>query len=325
MKANQTITYFIIKGISDDPELQAPIFVLVLLIYLISLVGNMSLLLLVCLDSHLHTPMYFFLANLSIVDMMSSTVTLHKILLTFITGDHTVPYLACMIQFYIFASLTAHELFILMAMSYDRYVAICRPLYYKIIMNFKICLLLASFCWVLGFMQYVSFIWFAYKISCFSTNVIDHFCCHLVPIMEIACSDITILETLSNTQGLVVYFIIPFLLITTSYIFIIRSIMKIRSTVGRRKAFYTCSSHLTVFVLLSATMIFQYLIPSNSLGSKKLHSLLNMAIVPMLNPFIYSLKNKDVKTAFRRRIWKCKVNTFCWINVGNVIRMMKKI
>ncbi|XP_056397375.1 olfactory receptor 5B12-like [Hyla sarda] len=307
MKANQTMTYFIIKGISDDPELQAPIFLLVLLIYLISLVGNMSLLLLVCLDSHLHTPMYFFLANLSIVDMMSPTVTLHKILLTFITADNTVSYLACIAQFYMFTSLTADELLILMAMSYDRYVAICRPLNYNIIMNFKICLLLASFCWTFGFIQYVSFIWFVSKISCFSTNVIDHFCCDLVPILEIACSDITILKTLSNTQGLMVYFVIPFLVILTSYIFIIRSIMKIRSTIGRRKAFYTCSSHLTVIMLLYATLIFQYLIPSNSLGSKKLHSLLNMAIIPVLNPFIYSLKNKDVKAAFKRRIGKCKV------------------
>ncbi|XP_056397377.1 olfactory receptor 5B12-like [Hyla sarda] len=317
------MTYFIIKGISDDPELQAPIFVLVLLIYLVVLVGNMSLLLLVCLDSHLHTPMYFFLANLSIVDMMSPIVTLHKILLTFITGDNTVPYLACIVEIYMFSSLTTHELFILVAMSYDRYVAICRPLNYNIIMNFKICLVLTSFCWIFGFIHHVSFIWFLYKISCFSTNVIDHFCCDLVPIMKIACSDITILEMLSNTQGLMVFFIIPFLLILTSYIFIIRSIMKIRSSIGRRKAFYTCSSHLTVIVLLFATFILQYLIPSNSLGSKKLHSLFNMAIVPMLNPFIYSLKNKDVKAAFTRRIRK--VNTFCYINVSSVIRMEKKI
>ncbi|XP_056397381.1 olfactory receptor 5B12-like [Hyla sarda] len=325
MKENQTITYFIIKGISDVPELQAPIFVLVLLIYLVVLVGNMSLLLLVCLDSHLHTPMYFFLANLSIVDMMSPTVTLHKILLTFITGDNMVSYLACMVEIYMFSSLTAHELFILTAMSYDRYVAICRPLNYKIIMDFKICLLLATFCWIFGFLQYTSFIWFVSKISCFSTNVIDHFCCDLVPIIEIACSDVTILETLSNTQGLIIYFIIPFLLIFSSYVFIIRSIMKIRSTVGRRKAFYTCSSHLTIIILLYATLIFQYLIPSNSLGSKKLHSLFNMAIIPVLNPFIYSLKNKDVKTAFTRKIGKCKMNAFCCIFEGSVTRMKKKI
>ncbi|XP_069800186.1 olfactory receptor 5B12-like [Dendropsophus ebraccatus] len=304
--ANQTVTYFIIKGISDVHELQAPIFVLVLLIYLIVLGGNMSLLLLVCLDSHLHTPMYFFLANLSIVDMTSSTVTLHKILLMFITGNNTVLYLACMVQFYMFSVLQGHELFILTAMGYDRYVAICRPLNYNIIMNYKICLLLASFCWIFGFIQFIPQVWFVSKISCFFTNVIDHFCCDLVPIMAIACSDITMLEIITDTEALIVYFIIPFLFIITSYIFIIRSIMQIRSSIGRRKAFYTCSSHLTVIVLLYSTLLFLYLIPSNISDSKKWFSLFNMGIVPMLNPLIYSLRNRDIKSAFRKRIGNVK-------------------
>ncbi|XP_069800200.1 olfactory receptor 8G17-like [Dendropsophus ebraccatus] len=325
MKPNHTSIYFIIKGISEVPELQAPIFVLVLLIYLICLFGNMSLLLLVCLDSHLHTPMYFFLANLSTVDMLSSTVNLHKILLTFITGDNTMLYVACIVQLYMFGSLLGHGLFILTAMSYDRYVAICRPLNYYIIMDLKKCLLLASFCWLFGFIQYVPFIWFVSRISCFSTNIIDHFSCDLVPLMENACSDITILEGVSNIQGLIVYVIIPFLLILTSYIFIIRSIIKIRSSTGRRKAFYTCSSHLTVIVLLYTTLIFQYLVPSNVLGNKKMFSLFNMAIVPVLNPLIYSLNNKDVKTAFRKRVEKSTINTFCCIMVDSIIGMKKKI
>ncbi|XP_044162292.1 olfactory receptor 5B12-like [Bufo gargarizans] len=311
MKQNQTfITYFIIKGISDVPELQAPIFLLVLLIYIIVLVGNMSLLLLVCLDSHLHTPMYFFLANLSIADMTSSTVTLHKILVTFITGDNTMLYLACMVQAYMFGSLSGHALFILTAMSYDRYVAVCRPLNYHIIMNLKICLILASFCWIFGFLQVVPFSWFLSEISCFSTNVIDHFFCDLVPIMNIACSDIVILESLNFIQGLTIYIITPFLLTFVSYVFIIRAIMKIRSSFGRRKAFYTCSSHLTVITLLYTTLILQYAIPNNGLGSKKLFSLFNTAMVPILNPLIYSLKNKDVKSAFIKVIRKCKVESF---------------
>ncbi|XP_069800199.1 olfactory receptor 5B12-like [Dendropsophus ebraccatus] len=324
MKLNQTVMYFIIKGISDVPELQAPIFVLVLLIYLISLVGNMSLLSLVCLDLHLHTPMYFFLANLSIVDMTSTTVTLHKILLTFITGDNTMIYLACIIQFYMFASLSGHGLFILTSMGYDRYVAICRPLNYYIIMNYKTCLVLVSFCWIFGFIQVFPYVWIISKISCFSTNIIDHFCCDLVPFLEIACSDITTLENVSNIQGLIVYVIIPFFLTLTSYIFIIRAIMKIRSSIGRRKAFYTCSSHLTVIMLLYTTLIFQYLIPSNVLGSKKLFSLFNTAIVPMLNPLIYSLKNKDVKSALRRRIMKFNTNSFCSVMIGSVIGKKKR-
>ncbi|KAM3912216.1 olfactory receptor 5B12-like [Leptodactylus fuscus] len=326
MKQNQTIiTYFILKGISDVPELQAPIFVLVLLIYLIVLVGNLSLLLLVCLDSHLHTPMYFFLSNLSIVDMTSTTVTLHKILLTFLTGDNTVVYLACMVQFYMFASLSTQGLFIVTAMSYDRYVAICRPLSYTIIMNYKVCLLLSSFCWMFGFIQVIPFILLVSQISCISTNVIDHFCCDLLPFMEIACSDITILQRLSNIQGLIVYTVIPFLFTLTSYIFIITTILRIRSSMGRQKAFYTCSSHLTVITLLYTTLIFQYSIPSNNLGSKKWYSLFNTAIVPMLNPLIYSLKNKDIKSAFRRRIGKCQDSASCCIMGGSVNRKKKKI
>ncbi|KAM3912215.1 olfactory receptor 5B12-like [Leptodactylus fuscus] len=307
MKQNQTIvTYFIIKGISDVPEIQAVIFVLVLLIYLITLVGNLTLLLLVWTDSHLHTPMYFFLANLSMLDMMTSTVTLHKILLTFLTGDNKVLYVACMVQFYMFASLSSDGLFVLTAMSYDRYVAICQPLNYHVMINLKICLLLASFCWVFGFIQVIPYIWIISKISCYSSNEIDHFFCDLVPLVSISCSDTTILVRLSSIQGLIIYAIIPLLLIFTSYIFIIRAIMKIRSNIGRRKVFYTCSSHLALILLMYATLISQYMVPSNSLGSKKLFSLFNTAIVPVVNPLIYSLKNKDVKTAFRWRLEKCK-------------------
>ncbi|XP_071980965.1 olfactory receptor 8D1-like [Engystomops pustulosus] len=306
------VTYFIIKGISDVPALQAPIFVLVLLIYLVVLVGNMTLFLLVCLDPHLHTPMYFFLANMSIADMTSSTITLHKILLTFITGDNTMLYVACMVQFYTYASFSGHGLFILTAMSYDRYVAICRPLNYRSIMNLKICLLLVSFCWIFGFIQVVPYMWLISKISCYATNDIDHFFCDLVPLINISCSDVTLLVRLANIQGLIIYALTPFFLILTSYIFIIKAIMKIRSSIGRRKIFYTCSSHLALIVLLYMTLISQYMVPSNSLGSKKLFSLFNTAVVPVLNPLIYSLKNKDVKSAFRRGLEKWKADTcFC--------------
>ncbi|KAG8552808.1 hypothetical protein GDO81_003080 [Engystomops pustulosus] len=306
------VTYFIMKGISDVPALQAPIFVLVLLIYLVVLVGNMTLFLLVCLDPHLHTPMYFFLANMSIADMTSSTITLHKILLTFITGDNTMLYVACMVQFYTYASFSGHGLFILTAMSYDRYVAICRPLNYRAIMNLRICLLLVSFCWIFGFIQVVPYMWLISKISCYATNDIDHFFCDLVPLINISCSDVTLLVRLANIQGLIIYALTPFLLILTSYIFIIKAIMKIQSGIGRRKIFYTCSSHLALIVLLYMTLISQYMVPSNSLGSKKLFSLFNTAVVPVLNPVIYSLKNKDVKSAFRRGLEKCKADTcFC--------------
>ncbi|XP_069800189.1 olfactory receptor 5B12-like [Dendropsophus ebraccatus] len=325
MKPNQTVTYFIMKGLSDDPKLQAPIFVLVLLIYLIVLFGNMGLLLLICLESHLHTPMYFFLGNLSIVDMMSCTITLHKTLQMFITGDNTVSYLACMVEFYMFEAVIALEVLVLTTMSFDRYVAICRPLNYKIIMNYKICLLLASFCWLFSFLHYIPQGYVAFRISCFTTNVIDHFFCDLVPLVEIICPDsLKLLRLLTNTEGLIVYNIAPFLLTLTSYIFIIRAIMKIGTSIGRRKAFYTCSSHLIVNTLLYTSFILQYYIPSNVLGSKKIFSLFNTVILSLLNPFLYSIRNEDIKIAFRRRIEKCSSYTFFRI-LGNVIGMRKEI
>ncbi|XP_069800187.1 olfactory receptor 5B12-like [Dendropsophus ebraccatus] len=273
MTGNQTVTYFIIKGLSDDPNLQAPIFVLVLLIYLISLFGNMTLFILVCLDSHLHTPMYFFLANLSIVDMTSCTVTLHKTLLIFITGDNTVPYLACMVEFYLFAVLIGHEVFILTAMSYDRYVAICRPLNYKVIMNFKV--------------------------KAFHTSEIIVTGPNSKSPLKPSRHRRQRKRQPNNTS---VNKVLP---VTTAS----ESIIKIRSSIGRRKAFYTCSSHITVIVLLYTTLTFQYLTPGKASGSKKWFSLFNTAIIPLLNPLIYSLRNKDVKKAFRRRIGKCETKT----------------
>ncbi|XP_069800191.1 olfactory receptor 5B12-like [Dendropsophus ebraccatus] len=325
MKLNETVSYFIMKGLSYDPKLQAPIFVLVLIIYLIVLLGNMGLLLLICLDPHLHTPMYFFLGNLSIVDMMSCTITLHRTLQMFITGDNKVPYLTYLVELYLFEAVIALEVLVLTAMSYDRYVAICRPLNYQTIMSYKICQLLASFCWIFSFLHYIPQISVAFKISCFTTNVIDHFFCDLVPFMEIICPhSLKMLRLLTNTEGLLVYNIIPFSLTVTSYIFIIRAIMKIRTSIGRRKAFYTCSSHLIVNTLLYTAFILQYYIPSNIVGSKKLFSLFNTVILSLLNPFLYSLRNEDIKIAFKRRIGKLKSNTFCHI-VANVIGMRKEI
>ncbi|XP_069800244.1 olfactory receptor 5B12-like [Dendropsophus ebraccatus] len=295
------IRFFIINGITDVPELQLPIFLIVLLIYLITLGGNMTLLLLVCLDHRLHTPMYFFLANLSIVDMSSSTITLHKILSSFITGDKTISYTSCMIQSYMFGSLIGHELFILAAMSYDRYVAICNPLRYHMVMNPRTCSLLASSCWVWGFLQVIPPVGILFNFSCYSSIEVNHFFCDIGPLMKITCDDTSLLENLFFIEGLLVLNLTPFLLTFIPYIFIIITILKIRGGVGRRKAFYTCSSHLTAVILLYTTLVGQYLTPnlSSILESKKYFALFNMAAVPMLNPLIYSLKNKDVKRAFR--------------------------
>ncbi|KAM4696275.1 olfactory receptor 8G17-like [Rhinophrynus dorsalis] len=296
------VTYFILKGISELPELQVPIFLLVLSIYLFTVSGNMIILLLVCLDPQLHTPMYFFLGNLSVLDLTCCTVTLHKILFMFITGDNTFSVLNCKLQMYLFSSLTSDELLLLTAMSYDRYVAICKPLHYPVIMSQRVCILLSSVCWIMGFIDFIPYLILLSNVFCYKSNIINHFYCDLVPIMNLACSDISVLEIWLFIEGLFIQSLLPFLLTFVSYVFIIISIIKISTSYGRHKAFYTCSSHLTVVILLYVTLFYQYQKPMSmdTLDSNKLSALFNTVAVPVLNPLIYSLRNKDVKAAFRR-------------------------
>ncbi|KAM4641812.1 olfactory receptor 8A1-like [Discoglossus pictus] len=292
------------KGISDIPGLQTPIFLLVLLIYLIILGGNLTILLLVCLDRHLHTPMYFFLGNLSLLDMSSTTITLQSTLVTFITGDNTVSFLGCMWQMFIFSCMVQNELFLLTAMSYDRYVAICNPLHYPMIMRYRVCVLLVVVCCLVSLIRATPYSVLLAEYPCYVSNVINHFFCDLVPLMKLSCSDTFVLEMLILTEGMLITLLTRCSLTFISYVFIIGTILKIRSSTGRSKAFYTCSSHLTVVLLLYLTLFCQYMRPvsTDSLESNKLFSLFNTAIVPMLNPLIYSLKNKDVKSALRRQL-----------------------
>ncbi|XP_075692814.1 olfactory receptor 6C74-like [Rhinoderma darwinii] len=306
---NQTIVaYFIIKGISDAPELQLPLFLLVLLIYLVTLGGNMTLLLLVYFDHQLHTSMYFFLANLSMVDMSSSTITLHKILLVFISGNDAVSFHGCITQMYFFASITVDELFILAAMSYDRYVAICNPLRYHSVMTGRTSVLLASCCWVLGFLMVIPPVVIVSGFTCYTSNHIDHFFCDMMSLVSLTCSDTSILEIMNLTEGLILATLSPFILTFIPYGFIISTIIKIPTSTGRRKAFYTCSSHLTVVTILYVILTCQYILPTTlNTADKKYFALFNTAAVPMLNPLIYSLKNKDVKSALRRWFMKNRI------------------
>ncbi|XP_053545121.1 olfactory receptor 1038-like [Bombina bombina] len=301
--ANQTmVPFYILKGISDVPELQTMIFLLVLLIYLITLGGNMTIFLLICLDNQLHKPMYFFLGNLSLLDMCCTTLTLHKVPLNYISGDNSVSLPACMTQMYLISSIMTDELLLITSMSFDRYVAICNPLHYHMIMNRRLCGLLATICWVLGFIEIIPHIILVLRFTCYTTNVINHFYCDLVPLIKMSCSDTTAIELVILFEGTLLAFFIPLSLTIISYILIIAAILRIHSSTGRRKAFYTCSSHLTVVILLYTTLTCQYLRPTSmdSLGYNKLFSLFNAAAVPMLNPLIYSLKNKDVKAALKR-------------------------
>ncbi|KAM5145589.1 olfactory receptor 2D2-like [Mantella aurantiaca] len=296
-------TYFIVIGFSDHPVLQPIISSIVLFIYLVTIGGNMMILLLVCQDQQLYTPMYFFLCNLSILDMCCSTNNLHNILISSISEDNTISIPGCLIQIFIFLSLTCAELLILAAMGYDRYVAICNPLYYNLIMTCPICTLLAMSCWILGTLESIPIFVELFKLTCYRSNTINHFFCDIMPVMKLTCSDTTFLDLYILTLGVLVSAFCPFLLTVISYAFIIVSVLKITSTTGRQKAFYTCTSHLTVFILLYTSLAIQYMTPHSliNLDSNKLISLINTAAVPLLNPLIYSLKNKDVKASFRRK------------------------
>ncbi|XP_040181056.1 olfactory receptor 150-like [Rana temporaria] len=299
--------YFIIVGISDVPEMQLPIFLIVLFIYLITFGGNMTILSLICLDHRLHIPMYFFLANLSILDMASSSVTLFKILASFITGNSMISYQACILQLYICASLIGLELLILTAMSYDRYVAICNPLNYHMVMNHRVSVLLAAVCWLWAFLECLPHTIIIFNFACYKSNRINHFFCDILPLKNLTCCSTTILSQLMLAVDLFhLFFSFPLTFIP--YVFIITTILRIPSSVGRHKAFRTCSSHLTVVILLYVVLLCQYLIPNQEAqsNSNKLFSLVNTAAVPMLNPLIYSLKNKDVKLALGREVNKVR-------------------
>ncbi|XP_073456988.1 olfactory receptor 8G17-like [Aquarana catesbeiana] len=306
-QTNETeLTYFVIKGISDDPHLQLPIFILVFFIYVVTLGGNLTILLLVIIDIKLHTPMYFFLANLSIMDISSATVTQHKILAIYLTKNRTISYLDCMTRVYFYSSVTASELLMLSVMSYDRYLAICKPLHYSASASIISCVFLTFACWILGFLQVIPYIILLSNISCYRSNLINHFFCDLTSVMKLSCSNIQALEILILTEGLLMLNLTPCLLTFIPYAFIIISILKIKSISGKQKAFYTCSSHLTVVVILYFSLGCQYLKPvsKDSQMSDKLLSFLNSTVVPLLNPLIYSLRNRDVKAA-SVKIIKC--------------------
>ncbi|OCT67958.1 olfactory receptor 1019 [Xenopus laevis] len=299
------VNNFIIKGITDIPELQAPIFMLVLAIYFIIITGNSIIFYLICVDPRLHNPMYFFLSNLSVLDMCYTTVTMHEVLVSYVSGRKSVSFSGCIAQMYFCVSFLCCEFLLLTAMSYDRFLAICNPLHYLIIMSNKMCVKLMSACWILGFLIVVPVISLIFEISCFQSNEINHFFCDLLALMKLLCSSAFTMEHLLYIQSIFIGFV-PLSLTVLSYVSIIRTIFKVQSSGGRLKAFYTCSSHLTVVFILYVTIFCLYMrpAPTFNLDSDKFISLLYTTLTPMLNPIIYSLKNKDVKAAFKKCVQK---------------------
>ncbi|XP_023561857.1 olfactory receptor 8K3-like isoform X2 [Octodon degus] len=291
------VTEFILLGITDHPELQAPLFVLFLITYLTSLVGNLGMIVLTQLDPRLQTPMYFFLRHLAITDLGYSTAIGPKMLENFLVDQNTICYHCCAMQLAFFLLFVACELLILAAMSYDRYVAICRPLLYNTVMSQKLC-------WVLMAVSYLycTFVSLLVTVKVFTlsfcrSNVISHFYCDNLPLLSLACSDTR------ETEVIILFLsalnlISSLLIILLSYLLILMAILRMSSAAGRRKAFSTCGSHLTVVTMFYGTLIFMYVQPraSHSFDTDKVASIFYTLVIPMLNPLIYSLRNKDVKS-----------------------------
>ncbi|MBZ3878739.1 Olfactory receptor 8B12 [Sciurus carolinensis] len=302
---NSSMTEFILAGLTDQPGLRIPLFFLFLGFYMVTVIGNLGLIMLIGLNSHLHTPMYFFLFNLSLIDFCYSTTITPKMLMSFISKKNIILHSGCMTQLFFFCFFVVSESFILSAMAYDRYVAICNPLVYMVTMSPQVCFLLLLGVYGMGFAGAMAHTGSIMSLTFCADNLVNHFMCDILPLLELSCNDTYVNE-------LVVFIVVaidigmPIVTIFISYALILSSILHIWSTDGRSKAFSTCSSHMIVVSLFFGSGAFMYLKPPSilPLDQGKVSSLFYTIVVPMLNPLIYSLRNKDVKIALRRTLDK---------------------
>ncbi|KAM5185219.1 olfactory receptor 8G50-like [Callospermophilus lateralis] len=295
------VTEFILAGLTDKPELQVPLFLLFLGVYVLTVVGNLGMITLIGLSSHLHTPMYYLLSSLSFIDLSQSTVIVPKMLVNFVMEKNIISYPECMTQFYFFIFFTIAECHMLSAMAYDRYVAICNPLLYNITMSNQVCLWLVFGVYSMSLIGSIALTTGMLRVLFCKDNIINHYFCDFFPLLELSCSS-TFINVVVGMSSSAFNIIFPSLSILSSYIFIIASILHIRSTEGRAKAFSTCSSHVSAVALFFGSLAFMYLQPSSvsSMEQVKVSSVIYTIIVPMLNPLIYSLRNKDVKVALSK-------------------------
>ncbi|XP_004693172.1 PREDICTED: olfactory receptor 8S1-like [Condylura cristata] len=304
MRNHSVVSEFFLFGLSADPQIQALLFVLFLVIYLLTLIGNLMLLLVIRVDSHLHIPMYFFLGQLSFLDLCHSSVTVPKLLENLVSEKKTISVEGCMTQvFFVFAT-GGTESCLLTVMAYDRYVAISSPLLYDQKMNRQICLGLVWGSWGLAFLDALINILVALNLNFCDGQNIHHFSCELPSLYPLSCSDVSTSFTALLCSS-IVHFFGNFLLICFSYIRILSTILSINSTTSRSKAFSTCSSHLTAVVFFYGSGLLRYLMPNSGSTQELIFSVQYSVITPMLNPLIYSLKNKEVKAAMRRMLRKC--------------------
>ncbi|XP_010837473.1 PREDICTED: olfactory receptor 6C2-like [Bison bison bison] len=298
MRNHSAITAFIILGLTNDTQLEILIFVFLLVTYMLSVIGNLTIISLIFVDPHLKTAMYFFLQNFSLLEISFTTACVPTYLYIISSGDKMITINACFSQIFFIVLFGATEFFLLTVLSYDRYLAICKPLHYMSIMNSRVCRSLILPCWVPGFLIILPPFGLSVHLE-FCDSFIDHFFCDASPILKNACSDTWFIEQLVIFCA-VLTFIATLVCIVLSYIYIIRTVLRLPSAQERKKAFSTCSSHMIVVSITYGSCIFMYVKPSakDEVAHNKGVSLLTTSIAPMLNPFVYTLRNKQVKQSF---------------------------
>ncbi|XP_039101028.1 olfactory receptor 9I1-like [Hyaena hyaena] len=304
-----TVTEFILMGFTDFHMLEVPLFLMFLIFYIITLLGNVGMIILIQVDIQLHTPMYFFLSHLALLDACYASVITPQILATLATGKMAISYGQCATQFFFFTLCAATECFLLAVMAYDRYFAVNNPLFYTVAMNPRICWSLVAGVYVCGMSGSILRTACTFTLSFCDHNQINFFFCDLPPLLKLACNDTT------NTEIVIIFFgnfviLANALIILISYLLIIKAILKVKSPGGKAKTFSTCASHLTAVALFFGTLIFMYLQSGSgkSLEEDKVVSVFYTVVIPMLNPLIYSLRNKDVNAAFRKVTGRLQVS-----------------
>ncbi|XP_057634255.1 olfactory receptor 478 [Chionomys nivalis] len=300
---NTAVTEFILLGLTKDPVLRVVLFIIILCIYLVTVSGNLSTILLIRVSSQLHHPMYFFLSHLAFADIGYSSSVTPNMLVNFMVEKNTISYFGCAIQLGSVVFFGSTECFILAAMAYDRFMAICNPLLYSTKMSTQVCVQLLLVAYIGGFLNSWSFTACFYSLVFCGPNGVNHFFCDFSPLVELSCSDVSVPAVVpSFTAGSII--VVTVFVIAISYIYILITILKMSSTEGRHKAFSTCTSHLTAVTLFYGTITFIYVMPKSSYSTdqNKVVSVFYMVVIPMLNPLIYSLRNNEIKGALKRQL-----------------------
>ncbi|XP_037696342.1 olfactory receptor 8B3-like [Choloepus didactylus] len=296
------VTRFILAGLTDHPDLQLPLFFLFLAMCIITMLGNLTLITLLVLNSHLHTPMYFFLLNLSFIDLCYSSVFIPKMLINFLSKKNIVSYQGCMAQLFFFCLFVISECYVLTSMAYDRYVAICNPLLYNIAMSPNVCSTLIFGSYLMAFSSAMAHTRCMLRLTFCDANTINHYFCDILPMLQLSCTSTYVNKLVLFIMG-GINIIMPSLTIFISYGFILSSILHVNSTEGRSKAFSTCSSHIIAISLFFGSGSFANLQPSSTTTNEgKIPSIFYTNVVPMMKPLIYSLRNKDVILAMRKTL-----------------------